>query len=273
MIDPELKGRRAVVTGGASGIGQAIALGLAYEGTEVVIIDRVGADDTLAAAQAHGTQAHSLTVDLSVRRDAEEAVRQAVDLMHGLDIVVNAAGVTRHESVTQLTDDGWRTAIDTNLAACAWVCRMAAHEFIAQHSGTILVIGSTVIHNPAYRELSYRVSKVGLRALVETFAVELACHGVRVNMLSPGAVASRLVEQLPAEIRSRTVNEIPLRREATPNEIVPTALLLLSDRLSPYTTGAEVLVDGGIHLRPMPILTDADLFALNPGSTGRSRPC
>lgn len=271
MIDPELGGRRAVVTGGASGIGQAIALGLAAEGAELAILDRADADETLEAARAHGVQAHSLTVDLSVRSDAEQAVRQAIDLMHGLDLMVNAAGVTRHEGITQLTDDSWRVTLETNLAACAWVCRTAAQEFIAQRSGTILVIGSTVIHNPAYRELSYRVSKVGLRALVETFAVELASHGVRVNMLSPGAVASKLVAQVPAAIRARTVNEIPLRREARPGELVPTALLLLSDRLSPYTTGAEVLVDGGIHLRPLPILTDAELLSLNRSDTNRSQ--
>lgn len=263
MIDPELRGRRALITGGASGIGQAIAVGLASEGAELAILDRTGIDETLAIARDHGVHAHGVTVDLSVRSHAEQAVRQATDLMHGLDLVVNAAGVTHHEGITQLTDGGWQATLETNLAACAWVCRAAAQEFVAQRSGAILVIGSAVIHNPAYRELSYRVSKVGLRALVETFAIELAPHGVRVNMLSPGAVASKFVAHVPTEIRTRTVNEIPLRREASPDELVATALLLLSDRLSPYTTGAEVLVDGGIHLRPLPILTDAELLALN----------
>ena len=262
-MDLQLHGLRAIVTGGASGIAKAIALGLASEGATITILDRADPEVTLAAARGRGATAHGRLVDLADRPAAEIAARQAVDTMGGLDLLVNAAATTRHEEITRLTPEGWQLSLDTNLAACAWICKEAARTFVAQRSGVILVIGSTVIHNPAYRELSYRVSKVGLRAVVETLAIELAPHGVRVNMLTPGAVSTSLVANVSSDVRARTVREIPLRREAAPEELVPTALLLLSDQLSRYTTGTEVLVDGGLHLRPLPTLDDAELAALN----------
>jgi 3alpha(or 20beta)-hydroxysteroid dehydrogenase len=108
------------------------------------------------------------------------------------------------------------------------------------------------VYTPARGESAYRASKAALKAFVEVLALELAPHGVRVNVLTPGAFATPLTAGMSDEQRRRLLGEIPLRREGEPPELCATALLLLSDQLSPYTTGAEFVVDGGLRLRPMP---------------------
>jgi NAD(P)-dependent dehydrogenase (short-subunit alcohol dehydrogenase family) len=115
----------------------------------------------------------------------------------------------------------------------------------------MLVIGSTALSTPAAGEAAYRVSKAGVKAFAEVLALELAPHRVRVNVLTPGAVSTPLTAGMSAARRAALVEEIPLGREASAEELCAAALLLLSDRLSPYTTGAELVVDGGLRLRAL----------------------
>ena len=133
-----------------------------------------------------------------------------------------------------------------------WTCRAAGSLLVANGGGAILVIGSTTLYTPAAGEAVYRASKAALKAFVEVLAIELAPFSIRVNLLTPGAVDTPLTAGMAAPERQVLTREIPLGRQAVPEELNATALLLLSDRLSPYTTGAEFVVDGGIRLRPMP---------------------
>ena len=122
-------------------------------------------------------------------------------------------------------------------------------------AGSILVVGSTSLYTPAAGEAAYRASKAALKAYAEVLALELARHGVRVNVLTPGAFRTPLTAHMTAEQRAKLVSEIPLEREGVTDELCATALLLLSDRLSPYTTGAEFVVDGGLRLRALSLET------------------
>jgi 3-oxoacyl-[acyl-carrier protein] reductase len=119
----------------------------------------------------------------------------------------------------------------------------------------MLVVGSTSLYTPAASEAAYRASKAALKAYAEVLALELALHGVRVNVLTPGAFRTPLTAHMSAERRAELVSEIPLRREGITDELCATALLLLSDKLSPYTTGAEFVVDGGLRLRALSLQT------------------
>lgn len=235
--------KRALVTGGASGIGCAIAAALEREGAVVAIVDR----------NAPRKQAGSVFVQVELGEEAAavRAVHEASTSLGGVDLLVNAAAVAWHEPVMQLTPAAWSATFAANLDACVWTCREAARSMVASGGGSILIVGSTSVYTPAVAESAYRCSKAALRAWMEVLALELSPFHVRVNMLTPGAFGTPLTAGMGTEQRARLIEEIPLRREGQPGEICATALLLLSDRLSPYTTGAEFVVDGGLRLRPL----------------------
>lgn len=241
MIDPALAGSTALVTGGASGIGRAIVLGLEAEGVTVAVVDRAESD--VGRLRIRETLGEDETSERVVARVESE--------LGGLDLLVSCAAVAMHERVVDLSPGAWSATFASNLAACVWTCRAAARRMVAAGRGSILVVGSTSVYTPAPGESVYRASKAGLKAFAEVLALELAPHRVRVNVLTPGAVRTPLTAGMSDDERRRLTAEIPLSREATADELVATAILLLSDRLSPYTTGAEFVVDGGISLRPL----------------------
>ena len=133
----------------------------------------------------------------------------------------------------------------------------------ASGSGAILAVGSTATVSAQPRETAYRASKAALKAHIEVAAVELAPFGIRVNLLTPGATDTPFVADSPAEFRRRAMQSVPLRREARAEEMAPAALFLLSDRLAGYVTGSELVVDGGLRLRPIFGGSDDELRALN----------
>jgi NAD(P)-dependent dehydrogenase (short-subunit alcohol dehydrogenase family) len=250
-MDVGLGGARAVVAGGASGIGRAIALGLETEGARVAVVDRNESD--VGTLRLRG--------DLSDPEAAVSALDEVAATWGGVDLLVHTPAIALHEPATRITPDAWTATLATNLGACTWMCREAARHMLAG-GGSILAIGSTAVSTPAVQESVYRASKAALKTFVEVLAIELAPFAIRVNLLTPGAFATGLTAGMTATRRAALVREIPMRREAQPHELVATALLLLSDALSPYTTGAEFVVDGGIRLRPMPFLDDDEIREL-----------
>lgn len=260
-MDSGLAGKRALVTGGGEGIGFGIALALAAEGVNVAIAGRSEHPEALAEIQAHGVQAVGMRADVSREEDVIRMVAEATERLGGLDLYVNNAAGTWHESITHLTSEAWHRTLDTNLTACVLACREVGRRFIAQGAGAILIIGSTAAHTPLYRESSYRASKAGLKAIMEVVAIELAPFGIRVNLLTPGGAMTRLVEKLPAS--QTDGREVPMRRLGQINEYGPPAVFLLADRLSSYATGTELVVDGGFHLRPMNVWSDQQIRAFN----------
>jgi NAD(P)-dependent dehydrogenase (short-subunit alcohol dehydrogenase family) len=254
------------VTGGTTGIGLAIASALAREGVDVAIASRSNRPEAIAALQAVGVRAEWVQADVSSEDQVVRMVVSARDALGGLDLFVNNAAGTWHEPITQLTADGWSRTLATNLSACAFACREVARAFISQGHGAILIVGSTAAHTPLYKESSYRVSKAGLKSLMEVIAIELAPFKIRVNLLTPGAFLTELTRHL--SMRQMGGSMVPLRRPGEVDELGSAAVLLLSDKLSSYTTGAELLVDGGLHLRPLDLYTDEELAALNRTAEG-----
>ena len=152
-----------------------------------------------------------------------------------------------------MTAEAWHETMASNLAGCVWTCREAGRLLVENGGGAILVVGSTTIFTPAAGEAAYRASKAALKAFVEVLAIELAAASVRVNLLTPGAVETPLTAGMTARRARGAAARDPARAAGDPPQSsTATALVLLSDALSPYTTGAEFVVDGGIRLRPMP---------------------
>ncbi len=264
-LDLGLHGKTALITGAASGIGAAIAVALAKQGVAVCLADRHSSEETLQAIRRQNGTGYSVNVDLRFEDQVRSMVSQAVEHLASLDLFINVAGSLATESVTRMTLTAWNDILATNVTACAIACRDVARHMIVQgRGGAILIVGSTVMYNPAYAQAAYRVSKTGLKAYMETLAIELAPFAIRVNMLTPGPFPTPLVAHLSDEQRWSAAREVPLgQREGRLPELCPLALALLSDTFSSYVTGADVPVDGGLHLRPLYLGSPEEVKRLN----------
>jgi 3-oxoacyl-[acyl-carrier protein] reductase len=262
-LETGLAGKRALITGGARGIGFTIASALGREGVHLTIADIDPAANALEELGRISPTVVAICVDVSRERETADMVKQAAAEMGGLDIFVNNAGATWHEPVTQISNEGFFNTLTTNLGACVWASREAARIMVSQRSGSMLIVGSTVRFCPAYCEGAYRAAKAGLKAYMETLALELSSFGIRVNMLTPGHYLTRLTAGLAPDKAERLRHEIPLRRFGNTDELGPGAVFLLSDRLSSYVTGSELVVDGGLALRPLPIHSEEEIANWN----------
>lgn len=263
MLDTGLRGTNALVTGGASGIGLGISTVLAQEGVNLAIASRNPDQTAIGKLREHGVRVVDIRADVSQEDQVERMVRAAIDQLGALDSYVNNAAWTWHQPATKVTTAFIENTMRTNLYACIWACREVATHMIARQKGSIVIIGSTAAYTPQATETSYRVSKVGLMAYKDVLAIELAPFGIRVNMVIPGHFVTRMTAGIDEEHLAMLHSEIPLRRSGTATEVGVMAAVLLSNRLASYTTGSSILVDGGLHLRPLPSFTDEELIALN----------
>jgi 3-oxoacyl-[acyl-carrier protein] reductase len=236
-----LAGRLALVTGGSRGIGRAIAVELARAGAEVVVGYRTGAAEAEQVAKEIGGRA--LQADLSVPEEAAGLVEAAGDI----DILVNNAGLTRDGLIARMSDEDWRTVIDTNLGGAFATCRAAARGMMKRRSGSIINLTSVVgLHgNPG--QTNYAASKAGLIGLTKALARELATRGVRVNAIAPGYIETALTGVLPEAVREAILGNTPLGRLGTPEDVAGAVRFLCSDEAS-FITGEVLLVDGGLGM-------------------------
>lgn len=263
-MDSGLKGKKALITGGSTGIGLGIAEELAKEGVDIAIASRNPDPEALEKIRAHGVRALRLCADVSQEPQVVRMVKEAIDGLEGLDLYINNSAAHWDEPVTKVTVDGWLNTINTNLSACVFACREVARHFIAQGQGSILIVGSTAICSPLPTETAYRAAKVGLKAYMEVLATEMAPFGIRVNMITPGFYITRLTTHLSGDKLAQVVATIPLRRPGdVSRDIGPSAVLLLSDRLSPYTTGANLVVAGGAQMRHTPYYSYEETRQMN----------
>ncbi len=262
-METGLRGKTALITGGSSGIGRGIALALAEEGVDLAIASRDPDPAAIADLQARGVRCMAIRADVSVEAEVVAMVATAIAQLGHLDLYVNNAAWTWHQPVTQIDSESWFRTLNTNLSACMWACREVGRQMIARRTGSILIVGSTVRFNPSYRETAYRVSKEGLRMYMQDLAIELAPYGIRVNMVTPGHFQTRMTSSVPKATEAKMLELIPAHRFGQPVEIGYAAALLLSDRLSPYTIGADLVVDGGLTLRPLPLFSQEEVAAMN----------
>lgn len=266
-MDLGLKGKNALITGGASGIGRGIAAVLAGEGVNVAVASRNPDPEAIAQLRAQGVECLRITADVSREDDVLRMIDEAISGLGHLDFYVNNAAWTWHQPITKITTESWNATLTTNLTAAMWACREVAKHMVSRRSGNIVIVGSTVRFFPAFSETAYRVSKMGLKMLMENLAIELAPHGIRVNMVTPGHYKTRMTGNIPATIETRLKDVIPLHRFGQPTEVGNAVAFLLSDRLSGYTVGADLVIDGGLTLNPLRFLTSEEIAQLNKQSS------
>lgn len=245
----ELNGQTAIVTGGGRGIGRAIALALASAGASVAVFEReaAAAAETAAAIEQAGGKALAVPVDVTNLKDVEAALNKVVDLWKRLDIVVNNAGITRDQLLMRMSEEDWEAVLRVNLTGTFAVCRAAVRPLLKQKSGCIVNIASIIGLMGNAGQANYAASKGGLIAFTKSLARELAPRGIRVNALAPGFIATAMTDKIPADLREKMVQSIPLGRMGQPEDVAR-GVLFLAGPDAAYITGQVLVVDGGMRI-------------------------
>jgi hypothetical protein len=248
-----LRGRRALVTGGDSGIGRAVALAFAREGADVAITYTSGedqdADETVRVIEQEGRKAHAIEVDLAKTEDCRRAVRECIDELGGVDILVNNAAYQGDEveSLAELDPERVLRAFAVNVISMFTIVREALDEL--SEGSTIINVASIQAYDPTPGILDYAATKGAIVTFTKGLSKELIERGIRVNCVAPGPVWTPLIAQSFDADRIRKHGEsAPMKRPAQPAELAPAFVFLASDE-SRYVTGEVLGVTGG---RPLP---------------------
>ena len=236
-----LEGKNALVTGASKGIGRAIAAELAAAGASVVLGYRSGQDEAEALAAELGGRA--VGADVSSAEGAKQLVEEAGDL----DILVNNAGLTRDGVLARMSDDDWRTVIDTNLSSVFYTCRAVTRSMMRKRAGSIVNVSSIVGVHGNWGQTNYAASKAGIIGFTKSLARELGSRGVRANVVAPGYVTTQLTEVLPEDATRAMLDNTPLGRLGDPEDVARAVRFLCSDEAS-FITGEVLLVDGGLGM-------------------------
>ncbi len=243
-----LTGQTAVVTGGAQGLGFAIAQRFVAEGARVVLGD-VNLEATQAAAGQLGGDdvARAVRCDVTSVEQVDALVAAAVDGFGSLDVMVNNAGITRDATLRKMTEEQFDQVISVHLKGTWNGLRSAAAVMRENKSGAIVNMSSISGKVGMVGQTNYSAAKAGIVGMTKAAAKELAYLGVRVNAIQPGLIRSAMTEAMPQRIWDSKVAEVPLGRAGEPDEVANVALFLASN-LSSYMTGTVMEVTGGRHL-------------------------
>lgn len=248
----DLTDRTAIITGGNSGIGFAIAEGLARYGARVIIAnrDRARGEAAVQKLLVQGLPAESVTTDVSVSAEVKRLVELVLQRHGHIDILVNSAAVIGRKPAEEFTDDDWDRIVDTNLRGAFLCCRDVGRHMIERRKGKIINISSNVSQVIQPLRSIYCVSKAGLSHLTRALGAEWAKYGVNVNAIGPGPTITELnrkyFEDNPRDLQER-IDAIPMGRLGMPADHVGAAIFLAS-AASDYMTGQTLIIDGGTNL-------------------------
>jgi 2-deoxy-D-gluconate 3-dehydrogenase len=250
MANPfDLTGRKALVTGGAAGIGKGIALGLAAAGADVALTYRSHQpDDVIAEITAMGRKAAAVQADFIGMDEAAaaEVVAFATDALGGLDILVNNAGIIHREDSLDMPLEQWRRVLSVNLDSVWLLSQAAGRHMVARKSGKIVIVASVLSAQGGLRVPAYTASKHAVIGLTRALCNEWAPHGVNVNALAPGYTATDNTQALrdDPDRTKALLDRVPAGRFAEASEMAGAAVFLASDAAS-YCHGSVITVDGG----------------------------
>ena len=250
-MDNLLHSKKAVITGGTSGIGREIAIIFAKEGADVIIFgsnEERGKEvlERMDEAKAFPDQNFLFyQVDVSDCKAVEKIFEKIFLEDKRVDILVNNAGITRDNLLLRMSEEDWDKVIDVNLKSLYNTCKAAVRPMMKARSGKIIAITSVVglTGNPG--QVNYAASKSGMIGFIKSLAKELAGRGINANCIAPGYIRTPMTDKLPEAVQSEIISRIPLNRMGASEDIANAALFLASD-LSNYITGQVITVDGGM---------------------------
>jgi len=245
-----LKGKVAVVTGAARGIGRMIALRFAQEGADVAFTD-LARDDNMESLEkelsALGVKGKGYVSDASDFTQAQETIDQVIADFEKADILVNNAGITRDTLLMRMEEEMWDLVIRVNLKSVFNFTKAAQKYMLKARTGSIINMSSVVGVNGNAGQSNYAASKAGILGFTKSVAKELGARNVRCNAIAPGFIITDMTDKLPENVKEEWIKSIPLKRGGLPEDVANVALFLASD-LSSYVTGQTLQVCGGMSV-------------------------
>ena len=242
-----LKGKVALVTGAARGIGRAIVLLFAKEGADIAAGD-VNAEDTAKTCleiEALGRKALALQMDVTNYKNVEESINKILDKFGKVDILVNNAGITKDNLLLRMSEAEWDAVLNVNLKGSFNCIKAVSRPMIKQRQGRIVSVASIIGIIGNAGQANYSASKAGIIALTKSAAKELASRNINVNAVAPGFIQTEMTARLPEDLKAKMKEAIPLNKFGTPEDIAAVCIFLASEESS-YITGQTIVVDGGM---------------------------
>lgn len=246
----DLKGKRAIVTGGTRGIGRAIVLELAKHGCNVLFTYRKSGNeskDLEREVKNYGVNVFSMQADAASYKDAEKVAKAAIEKLGGIDILVNNAGMTKDNLLLRMSESDFDDVIDTNLKSVYNYTKVCIQPMMRQSFGRIINITSVVglFGNPG--QANYCASKAGVIGFTKSVAKELASRNITANCIAPGYIVTDMTEALPDKVKEDILNKVPLKRPGKPSDVAKAVVFLCSE-YADYITGQTIAVDGGMSM-------------------------
>jgi len=243
----KLKGKVAIITGGARGIGKEIAKILAAEGADCVLADVNEEELTKAQDEIKGlgVQALPVTLDVSNYNQCEQMINKVVDKFKKVDILINNAGITRDGLLLRMKPEDWDAVISVNLKGSFNCIKAAVKVMVKQRYGRIVNVASIIGIMGNVGQANYAASKAGIIGLTKSVAKEVSSRNINVNAIAPGFIETKMTQVLPQDVKNAMLKQIPLGRFGKPEDVARLVLFLVSDDSS-YITGQVIQIDGGM---------------------------